>query len=128
MGSSRMVLPIFVSFVGLYFPLSRNNKPTQGGFMSDAILSRLESIENSLRQTADRDRPLNFNEAAQYLTCSKSYLYKLTHRRLIPCFKPLGKKLFFKRQDLECFLLQKPIKTSKEIEQAAINRIVLKKS
>jgi excisionase family DNA binding protein len=87
--------------------------------MSDEILTRLESIEQSLKQT-DRDRPLNFNEAAQYLNSSKSYLYKLTHRRLIPCFKPLGKKLFFKRQDLEAFLLQRPVKTKGQIEQAAV--------
>jgi excisionase family DNA binding protein len=90
--------------------------------MSDAILSRLESIEQSLKQT-DRDRPLSFTEAAQYLNSSKSYLYKLTHRRQIPYFKPLGKKLFFKRQDLEAFLLQKPVKTKAQIEQAAIGHI-----
>ena len=90
--------------------------------MSEEIINRLESIEQSLKQT-DRNRPLNFNEAARYLTCSKSYLYKLTHRRLIPCFKPLGKKLFFKRQDLEAFLLQRPIKTREQIEQAAIDHV-----
>jgi excisionase family DNA binding protein len=90
--------------------------------MTDQVLERLESIEQSLKQT-DRDRPLNFTEAAQYLNSSKSYLYKLTHRRLIPCFKPLGKKLFFKRQDLEAFLLQKPVRTKEQTEQAAIAHV-----
>jgi DNA binding domain, excisionase family len=92
--------------------------------MSDAVLERLESIEQSLKQT-DHDRPLNFNEAAHYLNSSKSYLYKLTHRRLIPCFKPLGKKLFFKRQDLEKFLLQRPVKTRAQIEQEAATRAAI---
>jgi|WetSurMetagenome_2_1015567.scaffolds.fasta_scaffold06003_9 excisionase family DNA binding protein len=90
--------------------------------MSDEILTRLSSIEHSLKQS-DRDRPLSFTEAAQYLNSSKSYLYKLTHRRLIPCFKPLGKKLFFKRQDLEAFLLQRPVKTKAQTEQAAIDHV-----
>jgi excisionase family DNA binding protein len=90
--------------------------------MSDQVLDRLERIENSLKQT-DPDRPLSFTEAAKYLNSSKSYLYKLTHRRLIPCFKPLGKKLFFKRQDLEAFLLQRPVKTKEQIEQAAIAHV-----
>jgi excisionase family DNA binding protein len=90
--------------------------------MSDPILNRLDSIEKALSQT-DRDRPLSFTEAAHYLNSSKSYLYKLTHRRLIPCFKPLGKKLFFKRQDLEAFLLQRPVRTKAQTDQAAIDHV-----
>jgi excisionase family DNA binding protein len=84
--------------------------------MSDELLDRLDKIEAALNQG---DRPLAFKEAAQYINCSPSYLYKLTHRRLIPCFKPLGKKLFFKRQDLAQFLLRNPIKTKGQIEPEA---------
>jgi excisionase family DNA binding protein len=87
--------------------------------MSDPVLARLDSIEKALSQG---DRPLPFKEAAQYLNCSPSYLYKLTHRRAVPCFKPLGKKLYFKRGDLERFLLQNPIRTRESIEQEAATR------
>lgn len=90
--------------------------------MSDAVLARLENIEKALTQG---DRPLAFKEAAQYLNCSPSYLYKLTHRRQVPCFKPLGKKLFFKRGDLENFLLQNPVKTRAQIEQEATTRATI---
>ena len=54
-------------------------------------------------------KPLTVDEACEYLRCSKSYLYKLTHRKLIKCYKPTGKKLFFKEADLQNFLLQNPI-------------------
>jgi len=90
--------------------------------MSDEVLTRLDNIEKVLFQG---DRPLSFNEGAVYLNCSKSYLYKLTHRRLIPCFKPLGKKIYFKRQDLEAFLLSNPVKTQEQIEQAAVKHVAL---
>lgn len=86
---------------------------------SGEVLARLESLERAL---VSGDRPMSFKEAAGYLTCSPSYLYKLTHRRLIPCFKPLGKKLYFKRSDLENFLLQKPKKTIFQIEREALLR------
>ena len=90
--------------------------------MSDEMLMRLDNIEKALMQG---DRPLTFREAAGYLNCSPSYLYKLTHRRLIPHFKPLGKKLFFRRQDLEAFLLQRPVKTRDQVEQDASTRVAL---
>lgn len=94
--------------------------------MSDtAILERLGAIEKAIGQG---DRPLNFEEAARYLSCSKSYLYKLTHRRLVPCYKPLGKRLFFRRGELEAFILQNPLKTKAQIEGAAIARVALGKA
>lgn len=90
--------------------------------MSDEVLTRLDNIERALSQG---DRPLSFNEGAVYLNVSKSYLYKITHRRLIPFFKPLGKKIFFKRQDLEAFLLSNPVKTKEQLEQVAVNHVAL---
>lgn len=87
--------------------------------MSNEVSPRLDSIQG------DPARPLSFSEGAQYLNCSKSYLYKLTHRRALPFFKPLGKKIFFKRSDLERFLLRNPVKTSAEIEQSAVDHVSL---
>ena len=62
----------------------------------------------------------NFNDACQFLDYSKSYLYKLTHSRKIIHYKPNGKKLYFKRSDLEAWLLRNRVKTADEIEQEAI--------
>jgi len=91
--------------------------------MTDQLANRLESIEQAFRQT---DRPFTFKEAAQFLSCSKSYLYKLTHKRLVPCYKPMGKRLYFKKQELEGFMLQRPVKTASEIEQIALSHCLNK--
>jgi len=63
----------------------------------------------------------NFSEACVFLDYSKSYLYKLTHSRQIPHYKPNGKKLYFKRVDLEDWLLRNRVKTADEIERQAID-------
>ncbi len=70
---------------------------------------------------------LNFNDASTFLNYSKSYLYKLTHSRQIPHYKPNGKMLYFKKSDLEEWLLRNRVKTADEIEQEAIDYVVNKK-
>ncbi|MBN1820243.1 MAG: helix-turn-helix domain-containing protein [Prolixibacteraceae bacterium] len=50
---------------------------------------------------------LNFEEAVEYTGFSHSYLYKLTSAQKIPCYRPYGKMLFFKRVELEEFLTKK---------------------
>lgn len=57
----------------------------------------------SFKQTA-RDATsefLNAEEAARYLGYKRSYLYKLTSEKKITFHKPGGKKLFFKKADLD---------------------------
>lgn len=53
---------------------------------------------------------INLNDACQYLDYSKSYLYKLTHLKKIPHFKPNGKKLYFKKDDLKNWIIRNKIK------------------
>ena len=67
----------------------------------------------------------NFNEACVFLDYSKSYLYKLTHSRKIVHFKPNGKKIYFKKGDLEAWLLRNRVKTEEEIEQEATDYVAL---
>ena len=62
---------------------------------------------------------LTSDEAARYLGISKSYLYKLTMRQLIPHYKPLGKMCYFNRQELEAWLQANRVSTSEEIDQKA---------
>lgn len=69
----------------------------------------------------------NFREACTFLDFSKSYLYKLTSSRQICHFKPHGKKIYFKRSDLEEWLLRNRVKTADEIEQEAIDYVAIKK-
>jgi len=72
----------------------------------DAIANQLEEIKSLLRKKNDHayrqaGKPLNFNQAAEYLGFSHSYLYKLTSRKIIPCHRPTGKMLFFSKEELD---------------------------
>ena len=56
---------------------------------------------------------LTLQAAADYLNCSTSFLYKLTSKNLITHFKPNGKKLYFKKVDLNNFILKSEIRGKK---------------
>jgi excisionase family DNA binding protein len=84
--------------------------------MENIIIEKLTNIENLLK---GQDRPLKFEEAAEYLGLSKSHLYKLTCSNKIPHYKPSGKRVYFAKSELDAWLLRNPIKTNTEIEQAA---------
>lgn len=58
-------------------------------------------------------------EAASYMGISKSYLYKLTHRRAIPHYKPQGKMIYFNRAELDQWLLSNRVATDAEINERA---------
>ena len=57
---------------------------------------------------------LTSDEAAVYMGVSKSYLYKLTMRKQIPHYKPMGKLCYFNRAELEEWLQQNRCATDAE--------------
>lgn len=94
--------------------------------MDTQIIEKLTKIESLFNQIPQKE-VLNFGEACELLNLSASYLYKLTHKQQIPHFKPLGKKVYFKRSELEAWLFKNRIKTVDEIEQKAIDYVVSNK-
>ncbi|MGK9369694.1 helix-turn-helix domain-containing protein [Melioribacter sp. Ez-97] len=77
----------------------------------DAIAKQLEEIKSLLKKKVDQanryaSKPLNFNQAAEYLGFSHSYLYKLTSRKIIPCHRPTGKVLFFNKAELDEWIFE----------------------
>ena len=63
------------------------------------IIGRLKELDKKLDALLENGKGvLTLPEAADYLGLSKSYLYKLTSKKILPHSKPLGKKLFFKRE------------------------------
>lgn len=82
-------------------------------------------IDSKTKPTAYK-KVLTFDETAEFAGISKSYLYKLTSGGIIPHSKPLGKLIYFDREQVEKWLLGKPIKTNAEIKQQAVNYITLK--
>lgn len=66
---------------------------------------------------------LTTDEACKYLGYSKSYLYKLTHLRKIPHYKPNGKKIYFLKEDCKNLLLSNRVKTASELQQEAEEKL-----
>lgn len=64
---------------------------------------------------------LNLEEASLYTGLSKSTLYKLTANRLIPYYKPATSRFcFFRREELEDWLLEQPVATQTDINTRAM--------
>ncbi len=89
----------------------------------DSILSKLTEIEELLR--ASRDEFLPLEVAAEYLGFSTSTMYKMTHENRIAYYKPGGKKLLFKRSELDRWVESHRIATADELDTKAANAIVL---
>jgi excisionase family DNA binding protein len=85
--------------------------------MTKEILEKLEKIEGLLKEQAAK--PLNFEEACEYLNVSKSHLYKLTSAGLIPHYKPGGKMVYFSKPELDKWILRNPVKTNDQINRMA---------
>lgn len=66
-----------------------------------------------------RKKVLTFEEACTYLDVSESHLYKLTADGIVPHSKPNGKKLYFRRKELDVWLMSNPVRTQAEIESEA---------
>lgn len=76
------------------------------------IIERLDKIEKFL---LSQKKILTLNEAAEYLSIERSYMYKLTSARKIPHSKPNGKTIYFDKEKLNEWALSRPIKTKEEI-------------
>ena len=82
-------------------------------------------ISNANNQNNDIENFLNTNEASLYLDISKSYLYKLTMEKTLNFYKPNGKKIYFKKIDLDNYLNSKKSKSINDLELEA-NRYISK--
>ena len=92
-------------------------------------LESMQSIEERLtnleRINQGAKTIVTLEEVAKYTNYSKSYIYKLTSRREIPCYKPNGKQLYFKRTEIDEWLLTNRKMTNKEIESEVATKSVL---
>lgn len=84
-------------------------------------IARLESKIDSIQITIDslqylQKQILTINEAATYTSLSKKYIYKLTSARRIPHYKR-GKMLYFKKVELDEWMLAKRVVDVDEIER-----------
>jgi excisionase family DNA binding protein len=71
----------------------------------DVILKRLNELEQLIKNAVFQKEVLTFSEACAYCGFSHSYMYQLTAYRKIPYYKTNHKRIFFRRMDLDGWLL-----------------------
>lgn len=92
-------------------------------------LNRIETLLNSFtsgeKNVVQTPEIFTIDEAAKYVYMAKSTLYKMTAGRNIPHFKR-GRKVYFRKSELDEWLTKNKITTMEEIDQRA-NDYILKK-
>ncbi|TWP23568.1 DNA-binding protein [Apibacter muscae] len=71
---------------------------------------------------------LSFKEALILLDISSSMLYKLTHQKLISYYKPNGKLIYFKREDLINWMLSNKQPSNEEVKLEVFNNLKMTKN
>jgi len=86
-----------------------------------AIEKRIASIEVKLNSETDihtSKNVMSINQLCEYCGFAKSYVYKQTSTREIPHYKK-GKRLYFKKTEIDDWLLKTKVKTMDEIQREA---------
>lgn len=106
---------------------------------NELLLSKLEGLDQRLKRIEDISQEQNklqrlaviltksiltLGETAVYLDMSESHIYKKTAQKKIPHFNPGGKRLFFRRDELDQWLLRNRQGTSEEISKRASNYLI----
>lgn len=80
------------------------------------IIQQLERIEALMKeQRLLKKEFLTLTETAEYLGQSKSSIYKMTSKKLIPFYSPGGKNKYFKRTELDRWIESYRVTSSIEI-------------
>lgn len=88
--------------------------------MDTSLQHQLGELLTELKENSIHEKEvLNAHQAATYLDLSIAYLYRLTSSRAIPYYKP-GKKIYFKKGELDQWMLRNRKETRSEIEARAV--------
>lgn len=85
--------------------------------MLNQILEKLDKIETMLK--AQSVKLMTLDEVSEYLKVSRSHMYKLTSMNQIPFYKPNGKIVYFKKSEIDDWVLKNRRKTKEEIDEIA---------
>lgn len=92
------------------------------------IENRLQALEhNAMLAGIANKKVLTTQEAAIYMGWSLSYLYKQTALKNVPHYCPMGKTLYFNREELEAWLQRNRVMTNDEVNDEAQSYLVLGK-
>jgi excisionase family DNA binding protein len=89
----------------------------------------MEFIQNEIKeikklllaQSVQQKEFLTVEETTVYLQLSKSCLFKMTSNKEIPFYKPGGKKLYFRKPELDEWVFKNRIPSNYELESEVEN-------
>jgi len=67
-------------------------------------------------------KPLNVQEAAEFLGLKASYIYNLVYLKKLAAYKPCGKRLLFKVVDLEKYAYSNSVGSHADRANAILNK------
>ncbi|MBN2789909.1 MAG: helix-turn-helix domain-containing protein [Candidatus Delongbacteria bacterium] len=78
-------------------------------------------LEQEKHSTIEKTKKTHFTfkETQEYLGVSKSTLYKYNMYNVIPYSKPNGRKVYYKIEDLNNYLLRNPIRSEEQLDKTA---------
>ena len=89
--------------------------------MKEKLLQKLQELGDKMESINHANKEiLTLDDAANYMQVSKSYIYKLTSCKQIPHYKPSGKLIYFKKKELDQWILE-----NRECSKADFNEIFL---
>lgn len=62
---------------------------------------------------------ITFDAACEYLGITSGQMYQYTHRKILPFYKPFGKKLYFKKSELNAVIGSVRVATNAEVAEQA---------
>jgi len=93
--------------------------------MNETLFAKLQMLSDNIEhQKLLRKDIMTLEEASIYVGLSKSAMYKKTSLNLIPFYKPNGKIIYFKRDDLDQWMLTNRQSTVNEIKEKAENILI----
>ncbi|MBS4709458.1 helix-turn-helix domain-containing protein [Aeromonas caviae] len=102
----------------------REQNPAIYSDPTGSILRELHELKHLVRQQGLAQREvLSAEECAELLGVSVSYVYRLTSERRLPHYKPQGKKIYFRRDELLDWLLSHRISPDAELTEHVTKRV-----
>ena len=90
--------------------------------MPNKFYKLMEEMLSSIEANKPHKQIMTADEASKYMGFSKTYVYKLTSQRVLPHYKPLGKTLFFKRSEIDAWILESRVPVvDRLLEKSLIN-------
>lgn len=81
------------------------------------IQNELKEIKELLKkQTIQQKEFLTVKEAVEFLGLSESRIHKMTCYKEVPHYKPGGKKIYLKRQELEQWILSGRVASTNDLD------------